>query len=386
MGRWWLLATVTALPCWAAEIDAGSGANASDSAAGVRVANAEAAALDAGASARAVAPADAVSALPGRAAQAAASRVSRPATAPVRGPTRGRRAGRPRVAAGPCVAQETTRYRVTFGIFGQVAEATLSVAPHAAPVPAGTPLLLHAAGSGSGNVLGFGKMDKRIETDFDARALGTRHWSSVKTKAGKTTSDTAEQAQPGALTLLRKRTGQSDLAESFRRTVPVLDPLSFLLRLRLAPPAAATVYEVLDGRALWLAKVSAARVDEASPDLLRLDGKFDPIYWSGGRDKERNSYTFSLFLTRDRFRTAVRLLVPYGLGEVRAELVQVERRAGTRGIAVSTGLACDEPRPRSFWRGIARGWAKGARGQMVRGRAHPRGAQAGSAVPRKRKK
>jgi hypothetical protein len=358
MGRLWLLSAMTALPCFAAELEAGRIPDAAEKDVGEPVVDAEV-----------VVPNGPAPPAPRRAAPAPASRVPRRAVSAVRR-ARGRR-GRPRGVAGPCVVKETARYRVTFGIFGQVAEATLSLTPEVGPVAAGKApsLLLRAVGAGSGNVLGFGKMDKSVETEFDARTLGTRRWSSVRKKAGKSTADAAEQAQPGKVALLRQRAGENDLAESFQRTAPVFDPLSFLLRLRLAPPSTATVYEVLDGRALWLAAVSAARVDGASAGLLRVDGKLDPIYWSGGPDKGRSSYAFSLFFTRDRFRTPVRLLVPYGLGEVRAELVQVERPAGGRGIAVGSGQSCDVPRRRSFWRSIARGWAKEAR--AARSRARP---------------
>jgi hypothetical protein len=246
-----------------------------------------------------------------------------------------------------------TRYRVTYGIFGKVAEAELAMVPDAVVAPGGTApssLLVHTRGLGSGDVLGFGKTDKRIDSAFDARTLVARRWRNVKTRRGKTTIDTAEQAKPGAVSLMRQRAGEPDQPEHFDRAAPVLDPLGFLVRLRLALPEAPTIYEVLDGRALWLAKVAAARVDPAAADLLRVDGKLEPIYWNGNPDERRSVFTFSLFFTRDRFRTPVRLTVPYGPGEVRAELVQVERRAGERGKAPDGSLACDKARRRSLLR------------------------------------
>jgi hypothetical protein len=366
---------MTVLPGLAAALEAGPtvDAQAADAAAGTGsvVADAAAQTLDGGAAPDTGVPADTRPAAVPSASLVPQAAVPLAAPSPVAAhrPARRPRA-RPRPAPGLCIAKETARYRVSFGLFGQVAEATLSLTPDAAsgrPGAAVPPGLLHAAGRGSGSVLGFGKTDKRIEAEFDARALAPRRFGSVRTSDGKTTSDTAEQAQPGTLALLRKRSGEKDLVEGFHRTAPVLDPLSFLLRLRLAPPAAATVYEVLDGRALWLAAVSAARIDDAHPDLLRVDGRFDPIYWSGGTDKERRSYDFSLFLTRDGNRTPVRLLVPFGLGEVRAELIQVVRQTG--GRMAGSGLACEEPGYRNFWQGMASVLLEDLRADLAPGRA-----------------
>jgi hypothetical protein len=260
---------------------------------------------------------------------------------------------RTNLAAGPCVARETAHYRVTFGILGQVAEAELSLAPEIVAGPARTAaatVLVRTKGVGRGDVLGFGKTDKSIESDFESGTLVSRRWSSVNSHSGRTTIDTGEQSKPGAVSLLRKRTGEADRSDRFDRAASVLDPLGFLTRLRVALPESPTVFEVLDGRALWLAKVSGARLDPAAAHLLRIDGTFEPIYWNGNPDKERSTYSFSLHLTRDRFRTPVRLTVPYGLGEVRAELVRVQRPAGERGKSPDGSLACDGTRPRSPWR------------------------------------
>ena len=263
-------------------------------------------------------------------------------------------------SGGPCVVRETASYRVTYGLFGQVAEASVSLVPEMTVLAGqsdGMPLLVQAQGVGSGEVLGFGKTDKRINSEFDARSLAARHWRSVKSAKGKVITDAGEQTEPGAVALLRKRAGENDRTESFRRSTPVLDPLSFLLHLRIAPPKQPTVHEVLDGRALWLAKVSAARPDVASPKLLRVDGKLEPIDWGGGADEKRSRYSFSLFLTRDRHHTPVRLVVPFGFGEVRADLVQLDRTEGSGEQLASGGFDCREPRDRPFWRGLTEGWS-----------------------------
>jgi hypothetical protein len=264
-------------------------------------------------------------------------------------------------AALPWLPRETASYRVTYGIMGQVAEATLSFtqdAGTAAAARAAVPPLIRAVGAGNGAVLGFGKTDKRIESEFDARTLASRRWINRRLSDGKTTFDTGEQPKSGSVSLLRKRTGEPDLAETFSRTAPVLDPLSFLLRLRMALPEAPTTYEILDGRALWLAEISAARPDPDNPGLLRLDGKVDPIYWSGGPDKERSSRSFALYVTRDRFHTPVRLVVPFGMGEVRAEMVRLER-PDTEWVKALVGrLLCGVCPGHRVCRGTSRPWPR----------------------------
>jgi hypothetical protein len=241
------------------------------------------------------------------------------------------------------------------------AEATLSFTQDAGTAPAAraaVPPLIRAVGAGNGAVLGFGKTDKRIESEFDARTLASRRWTNRRLSDGKTTFDTGEQPKSGSVSLLRKRTGEPDLAETFSRTAPVLDPLSFLLRLRMALPEAPTTYEILDGRALWLAEISAARPDPDNPGLLRLDGKVDPIYWSDGPDKERSSRSFALYVTRDRFHTPVRLVVPFGIGEVRAEMVRLERPDAEWVKALVGRLLCGVCPGHRVCRGTSRPWPR----------------------------
>jgi hypothetical protein len=259
-------------------------------------------------------------------------------------------------AAAPWMLKETASYRVTFGILGQVAEATLSFTPAAGA--AALPLAISAVGSGNGAVLGFGRTDKRIESEIDARTFVGRRWTNVRSSDGKTTADTGEQPKLGSVSLLRKRTGERDLAESFTRTATILDPLSFLLSVRMVLPAAPTKYEILDGRALWIAELSAACPDPSSPWLLRMDGKVDPIYWNGSPDPERKSRVFSLLVTRDRFHTPVRLVVPFGVGEVVAELVRLERPEADVLREFVGGLLCRVSPHHRVCRGISRPWEK----------------------------
>jgi hypothetical protein len=230
---------------------------------------------------------------------------------------------RPAVSA-PVLPRETADYRVTFGIFGEVAHATITYVPDTSGGPAAEKVV-RAVGAGGGAVLGFGETQKRIESEFDPGSPAPRRFTTVRAGGGKVTVDAAEQTRSGSLSLLRKKTGEADRAEAFDRTAPVMDALSFLFRLRTAPPTVPTVYEVLDGRALWIAHVAPARPDPGDQKLLRVDGKIEPIYWGGGPDPQRKRHAFSLFFTRDAYRTPVRLVVPFGLGEFRAELVRLER-------------------------------------------------------------
>ena len=76
------------------------------------------------------------------------------------------------------------------------------------------------------------------------------------------------------------------------RASAVLDPLGLLLRIRLAPQTP-TSFEILDGRALWIVTLSAARPTRDAPPMLRLDGRVKPIYWDGTPDKERTEHPSS---------------------------------------------------------------------------------------------
>lgn len=234
----------------------------------------------------------------------------------------------PAGAATSVLPRETATYEVSFGLFGKVAQATLSFAPDvvATPgAPGGPVTIIRAQGTGDGAVLGFARTEKHIESAFDPATLAARSWTNARTSSGKLTVDGAVQNALGHVALLRKRTGEPDLAESFTRGTAILDPLSFLLRLRLTLPATMTRFEILDGRALWLAEVGAAVPDPEDATLLRIEGHLDPVYWNGTPDPKRTRQRFAMSFTRDAYHTPVRLVVPHGLGELRAELVRLER-------------------------------------------------------------
>jgi len=139
-------------------------------------------------------------------------------------------------------------------------------------------------------------------------------------------TDFATQAQPGAVAMMRRQTGKPDQSGALRRTVSILDPLTFLLRLRVAPPSALQKFEVIDGQGLWIITMTPARIEaDGAGRALRLDGKAEPINWDGAVDGERSTHAFSLWLSTDQFRTPLRLVMPLAVGEARAELVGLSR-------------------------------------------------------------
>jgi hypothetical protein len=234
--------------------------------------------------------------------------------------------------AKPPILAETAKYRVSFSLLGEVAHANVTFTPVAAGP---THMMVRASGTGEGAVLGFGKTKKQVESEFDMQTLKSTKWTMTRFTGDETVVDMTTQEKPGMVSSLRKRTGQPDQTESMSRATAVLDPLGLLLRIRLAPLHAPSSFEVLDGRALWIVRFAAARLTKEN--LLQLDGTAEPIYWDGSADKERTGRSFSIFLSNDIFRMPMRLTVPFGLGEVRAELFQVSR-PGTAEILVRSLL------------------------------------------------
>src|SRR5256885_2283685 len=83
----------------------------------------------------------------------------------------------------------------------------------------------------------------------------------------------------------RRPPGKPDQPETLVGKGEVMDPLTFVLRMRLAPPRTAQVFEVLDGHGLWLLTVAPAiPVSGDFGKALRLDGKADPVFWDGSHD------------------------------------------------------------------------------------------------------
>jgi Protein of unknown function (DUF3108) len=221
----------------------------------------------------------------------------------------------------PLTRLEHAQYRIGYGLLGNLGDIDLSLAPGNTGAEA-----VKLVGSGHGSLLGLGQTEKRIESVVDPRSLGAQRWTSFRSSGGKTVTDFAQQAEPGKVAIVRRRPGKPDRPDVLKRAAPVLDPLTFLLRLRVTPPTTPESFEVLDGQGLWVITVQPPEVvAEGTGRALRLNGRAAPIYWDGSPDDERTVHTFSLWLTNDAFRTPLRLVMPMGPGEVRAELVALWR-------------------------------------------------------------
>jgi Protein of unknown function (DUF3108) len=218
-------------------------------------------------------------------------------------------------------APETVSYRVSYGMLGQVAQATISLTPGTQPGQR----TVRAVGRGNGAVLGFGQTEKQIESDFDLQGLKTTRWTITRVTSKEKVIDIAEQSEPGKISLVRKRPGRPDQVDSFTRAGVVLDPLGLLLRVRFGPMSAPSSFEILDGHALWIITFSSIRTTSETPATVQLNGHVEPIYWDGTPDQERTGRDFSLFLSNDSAHMPVRLIVPFGLGQARAEIVQLSR-------------------------------------------------------------
>ena len=236
----------------------------------------------------------------------------------------------------PPTAQESTLYRVGYGVLGPLGQIQIAFTT--------TGHAVRAQGMGTGSMFGMGNYEKRLESHLDARALASSRWVTYRKQGGKAVSDTVAQPRPGSIEILRKRTGKADEEHRFDRQQAVMDPLTFLYSLRRDPPRAARTFEVLDGRALWLISVEpavAGSLDNRRPALV-LRGRANPIDWEGKHDDERSARTFTIWLDNDADRTPLRLVMPLAVGDVRVELAAVSRPPAT---AVATAQAAPRPAP-----------------------------------------
>jgi hypothetical protein len=228
----------------------------------------------------------------------------------------------------PVASRETTRYTVSYGPF-TIGEVRLQIAG-AAP-GAGRVL---ADGRGEGGLVGLGRIENVIATEFDLSRLDSRHWVDGR-KGERTLDDHVDQPTPGQVAFSRDLL---DPARTILRSTatlpgPLLDPLGFLLRLRVAPPGAAPqVLYVLDGQALWRVTVTnMGRAPFPEPGLrvptLRLDAEAEPILYDGSpaNDPTRRHRSFSLWLSDDGPRVPLRVEMPLGLSTVVVSLAEIRR-------------------------------------------------------------
>jgi hypothetical protein len=247
-------------------------------------------------------------------------------------------------------AGETTRYRIAYGLLGDLGEVTISFS---FPTDA-----VHAVGSGSGSFFGLGRIEKSVESDLVQGKDNPRRWVTSRIQSGKTIVDTVEQATPGQIAVLRRRSDRPEEGHHFSRQIPVMDPLAFLWRLRSQPPTRPETFEVLDGRALWTIVMSPTRVQADGPKrtVLILTGKADPIFWDGRPDDDRTGRTFKLYLEGDAQHTPLRLVMPLAVGEVRVDLTSVSHASARSALPTATAAASQ----------IAAGPVPGTRAALVK--------------------
>lgn len=222
------------------------------------------------------------------------------------------------------------RYRISYGVFGQVGEITI-----ARTFSADGAQTVMLVGQGQGSILGMGQTVRRIESEYDPRIMSARRWTSFRSQSGKPLTDTVEQATPGAVQVVRRRPGRPDELGHLNRGSAVLDPLAFLMRVRTAPPNVPSVFEMLDGRGLWRVTAQPPKREAGRTPTLRIEGKANPIFWDGQPDTERTARNFTLFLSDDASRLPLRLVLPVGITEVRAELESVHRSTTASRVAGS---------------------------------------------------
>jgi hypothetical protein len=240
----------------------------------------------------------------------------------------------------PAIArEERAQYKINFGVLGQLGELNMNLTPGAHPGDA-----VRLLGQVKASVFGIGETEKRIASEFDPASLSVRRWTALKLTSGKSVTDFARQTRPGTVALVRRRPGQPDQPDTLVRKNPVLDPLGFILRVRLAPPRVPETYEVLDGHGLWRLTIApAVAVSEDFGRALRLAGKAEPIFWDGRHDGDRPDRTFTFWLSDDLFRTPLRLVMPLAVGEVRADLVTVSRTHPRPVLVGGTAQALAQP-------------------------------------------
>jgi hypothetical protein len=142
----------------------------------------------------------------------------------------------PRAIPHPVAAAERTRYEVHYGplTIGEVQLDISGAGPGAAFVA--------AAGRGAGGLLGLGRMENRVTTEFDLERLDSRRWDDARSGGDRPLNDHVDRAQPGQVSFVRELAASPGALLKSVATLPgpLLDPVGFLLRVRVgAPPARA---------------------------------------------------------------------------------------------------------------------------------------------------
>ena len=228
----------------------------------------------------------------------------------------------------PLSMREEARYAVSYGIIGGIGTLHLSIEGERADGPR---RLITLAGQGQGGVLGLGRSDKSVSNEFDPAALTSRRWSMART-GGDTVTDVVEQPNAGVLNMVRQRPGAAPAPLQATFSLPALDPVGLVMRVRVAPPSADHPLQVLllDGQALWRVTLTWAGRQplpdsERRVSALRVEGRADPIYYNGSDAPDRPRRTFTLWLSDDDARVPLRMTMPMGIGDVVVQLVQATR-------------------------------------------------------------
>lgn len=232
----------------------------------------------------------------------------------------------------PVAMLENAHYKIGFGLLGQIGEIHTAIEDDHTEGPA---RLVKVGGYGEGAIFGLGRMRSQVDGQFDAAVLGSRRWTAARWKDDQTITDVIDQPRPGTVSIERRRSGRVPEHQAAHLPQPTFDPIGFLLRLRIAPPAPGQtqVLQVMEGRALWRATLTTAGTQPlpdsaAGTSALRIDGRLDPIFYDGrSDDSDRPHRTFTLWLSNDAARVPLRLSVPVGIGDVVVELVEVQRQA-----------------------------------------------------------
>ena len=241
----------------------------------------------------------------------------------------------PRAPVPPSLPRdESVRYDVRYGLLGSIGDLVVSAGSVAYP-PAGSPVVT-VRGTGRGEVLGLGGMERRIESEFDVRALGSRRWTEARRKSGQRvedeTVDVGERSEQGENRVHRRMPGKPDETQTFMSAVPTSDFLGLIWRLRTAPPSLgqADVARVLDGLALWEVRATTVSADDPVPEregirALRVEGQLTPIYYDGGADARRSRRSFTMWLDPRTSHVPLRLEIPMEPGDVVLDLVEARR-------------------------------------------------------------
>jgi len=243
--------------------------------------------------------------------------------------------------------QEAVRYDIRYGLLGSIGSLSIDAGAVGYADPSTPVVIVRAAGRGA--VLGLGGIERRIETEFDVRALGSRRWKEARRKEGAgpehETVDLGERNARGENRIQRRAPGKAEQVQRFPSILPTSDLLGTIWRLRTAPPALGRteVALVLDGLALWLVKAATVSTDDTVPDTavhaLRVEGELTPIDYNGAVDGGRTARHFTMWLDRGPSHLPLRLEVPVGPADVVLQLVESRRTVASAGDPAAAPLA-----------------------------------------------